>query len=49
MTLQAERLGRALRPMGNVAPREGGTVQTGGRDEREMRDYARALFGTDPY
>ncbi|MEV8169317.1 hypothetical protein AB0O70_15445 [Microbacterium paraoxydans] len=50
LVLQAERLARSTKPMGNVARREGGTVQKfNNRADREMREFVNDLFGNDPY
>lgn len=47
---QAERLGQPSRPLGNVAPREGGVVKvTENVGQREMREFVNDLFGGDPY
>lgn len=50
LLLQAERLGNVARAGGNVAPREGRHVPSGGnRADREMREYVNDLFGNEPY
>ncbi|MEN0023232.1 MAG: hypothetical protein AAGC61_08110 [Microbacterium sp.] len=42
---QAERLGAPARPMGNVARKEGATVQTGPRRDPELSEFVDQLFG----
>lgn len=50
LVLQAERLARSTKPMGNVARREGQTVEKyNNRADREMREFVNDLFGNDPY
>lgn len=50
LRLQAERLGSAASQRlsgGNVAPREGGTVEVRAAGGRDLRSFANELFGSD--
>ncbi|WP_447652978.1 hypothetical protein [Microbacterium sufflavum] len=49
LVLQAERLARSAKPMGNVARREGHAVEQYNRADREMREFVNDLFGNDQY